>query len=256
MVIDRDEGMAEADGTGIDDPGTAARALMRACPQATLATLQRETGSGHTGWPVPSLVLVGFDSDATPLLLISRLAEHTLNLEADPRCGLLFDGTAAHPDRLTGPRLSVQGRATREADNRSRGRFLARHPSASAYAGFADFGLWRVSVERGHMVAGFGRIRTLEAGQLRLPPADWMDLAPAEAEIIAHMNQDHADAVALYATRLLGRPAGDWRMTGIDPDGCDLHDGTHPARLDFPTKVRNPEQARAELVKLVKRARG
>ncbi|WP_035705349.1 HugZ family protein [Niveispirillum irakense] len=251
MVIDQVEGAEPP----VEDPGATARTLMRASIQATLATSQRETGAGIGGWPSPSLVLVGFDLDATPLLLISRLAEHTLNLEADPRCGLLFDGTAGHPDRLTGPRLSIQGRARRDDDTRRIGRFLARHPSAAAYIGFADFGLWRVDVERGHMVAGFGRIRAMGADQLHLPPADWLELAPAEEDIVAHMNADHADALALYATRLLDLPAGDWRMTGIDPDGCDLRDGPQAARLPFATKVRNADQARAELVRLVKRAR-
>ena len=252
MVIDQVEG----EESPVEDPGAAARALMRASIQATLATSQRETGAGIGGWPSPSLVLVGFDLDATPLLLISRLAEHTLNLEADPRCGLLFDGTAGHPDRLTGPRLSVQGKARRDDDSRLTDRFLARHPSAAAYAGFADFGLWRVDVERGHMVAGFGRIRAMGTSQLHLPPADWLDLAPAEKDIVAHMNEDHAGAVQLYATTLRGQPAANWRMTGIDPDGCDLHDGTQAIRLPFTRKVRNADQARAELVRLVKQARG
>ncbi len=238
------------------DLGREARALMRASGQATLATLTRPgVEGGLEGWPSPSLVLVGFDLDATPLLLISRLAEHTRNLEADPRCGLLFDGTEGHADRLTGPRLSVQGRAERAGDARLTERFIARHPSANAYAGFRDFALWRVTPLRGHLVAGFGRIHHLAADALTLPPVDWMDLSAREADIVGHMNQDHADAVALYATRLLGQPAGDWRLTGIDPEGCDLRAGQETARLPFATLVRNAKAARAELVRLVAKAR-
>lgn len=250
MVID------QLDGDGaVNDPGAAARSLMRGCGQATLATHHAGLDASLVGWPVPTLVLVGFDLDATPLLLISRLAEHTRNLEGDPRCGLLFDGTGSHADTLTGPRLSLLGRAVRDGDERRLARFIARHPSASAYAGFADFALWRVEAKRGHMVAGFGRISAIPPDQLRLPPADWADLAEAEAGIIAHMNEDHADAVQLYATRLLDRPAGDWRITGIDPEGCDLRDGPHSTRLPFRRRVRDGETARAELVRLVKQAR-
>lgn len=234
------------------DIGLEARTLMRGSGQATLATLVRPgTEGGLDGWPSPSLVLVGFDLDASPLLLISRLAEHTRNLEADERCGLLFDGTGGHADRLTGPRLSVQGRAERNGDAMLLERFIARHPSASAYAGFRDFALWRVTVKRGHMVAGFGRIHALEADAMRLPPADWQGLADRQGDIVTHMNQDHADAVALYATRLLDQPPGGWRMTGIDPDGCDLAAGTLYARLPFARRVRDADMARAELVRLV-----
>jgi putative heme iron utilization protein len=250
MVID------QLDGDGAtNDPGAAARGLMRGCGQATLATHHAGQDASLVGWPVPTLVLVGFDLDATPLLLISRLAEHTRNLEGDPRCGLLFDGTGGHADTLTGPRLSLLGRAVRDGDERRLARFIARHPSASAYAGFADFALWRVEAKRGHMVAGFGRIRAIPPEQLRLAPADWTELAEAEADIVSHMNDDHADAVQLYATTLLGQPAGDWRITGIDPEGCDLRDGTQSARLSFGRRVRDAESARGELVRLVKKAR-
>lgn len=246
----------QEDGTIPADIGFAARTLMRGATLATLATLSRPgMEGGMEGWPSPSLVLVAFDLDASPLLLISRLAEHTRNLEADGRCGLLFDATAGHDDRLTGPRLSVQGVAERAGDPMLLERFIARHPSASTYAGFRDFALWRVTVRRGHMVAGFGRIHSLEPDALRLPPADWQALAPRHDDIVAHMNQDHADAVALYATRLLDQPAGDWRLTGIDPDGCDLSAGPLTTRLPFATRIRDADRARAELVRLVALAR-
>ena len=62
----------------------------------------------------------------------------------------------------------------------------------------------------GHLVAGFGRIAWIEAEDLRLRGAATA-LAKAEADIIAHMNADHADAVALYAERLLGRRGAGWR---------------------------------------------
>ena len=243
--------MTEGEGP---DRAAAARNLMRGCGQATLATLTRP-GSDGEGWPSASLVLTGFAPDGSPLLLISGLAEHTRNLNADPRCGLLFDDTAGHADRLTGPRLSVQGEAVRDGDPALLRRFLARHPSAETYVGFGDFALWRVAVTRGHMVAGFGRIHSLSVEDLRLPDGDCATLAGAEADIVTHMNQDHADAILLYATRLLGKMAGDWRLTGIDPDGADLRAGHNTARLPFATRVTHGGQARAELVRLVAQAR-
>lgn len=136
-----------------------ARALMRAQTTAALGTLM-DAG------PYVSLVLVAFDADGSPLLLLSRLAQHTKNLLADARASLLFDGTAGLEDPLTGPRLTVLGSAAPCADRGALDRYLARHPSARTYAGFGDFGLWKVSIERGHSVAGFGQIQWIEASAL------------------------------------------------------------------------------------------
>src|SRR5439155_6710627 len=134
-------------------------------------------------------------------------AQHTKNLLAEPRIALLFEDTAELPDPLAGPRLSLLG-AARRCDDASgasllAARFAARHPSSATYAGFADFHLYRVEIERGHLVAGFGRIHWIEGGDLRFP-GDASALAAAEPGIVAHMNSDHADAIALYAEHLLG----------------------------------------------------
>lgn len=238
-------------------PAVRARRVIRAADRAVLATCLRDARElpGAAGWPYPSLVLVACDHDATPLLLISRLADHTRNMAADARVGLLFDGTAGHADPLAGPRVSVLGRAVPSDVPRQRDRFLARHPAAARYAGFADFGLWRVAVERAHLVAGFGSIHWIEGRDLLLNTGTALPLIEREADIVGHMNADHADAVDLYATALLGQSGGGWRLTGIDPEGCDLRRGAAVARLDFEAPVSDADAARAELVRLVKRAR-
>nr|WP_165772091.1 DUF2470 domain-containing protein [Niveispirillum lacus] len=227
---------------------------MRGCTQATLATLTRP-GGDRAGWPSPSLALIGFATDGCPLLLISGLAEHTRNLLVDPRCGLLFDGTAGHIDRLTGPRLSVRGQAEPTQDPALLRRFLTRQPTAVTYAGFGDFGLWRVVITDGHLVAGFGRIHTLSTDDLCLPATACEYLARAEAELVAHMNQDHADALALYATALLGKGHGRWCMTGLDPDGLDLRTDADTARLAFTAPVYDVGQAHTEMMRLATLAR-
>lgn len=228
-----------------------ARAVMRGCGQAALATGQRDMES----WPHPSLVLVALDLDATPILLISALAEHTRNALEDTRAGLLFDGTAGLDDPLTGPRVAVLGRLERTDAPRHRARFLARHPGAALYAGFTDFAVWRLVPERAHLVAGFGRIRWIDGRDLTLPPAVYADLSERASDIVAHMNEDHADALNLYASVLMRQAPGAWRMTGIDPEGCDLRKETLTLRLPFPNVVTTAEQARGELVRLVKDAR-
>lgn len=227
-------------------PAEQARAVARACRTAVLAT-EMADGSG----PYASLVLVAFDHDGAPLLLISRLAEHTKNIAADARVSLLCDGTAGLEEPLTGPRVSLQGRAERSEEPRHRARFLARHPSAEVYAGFADFAFYRIEAERAHIVAGFGRIHWINDYLLETAPA----LQQAEADILEHMNGEHADAVQLYATKLLGRSGDGWRLCGIDPEGADLIRNHDLARLPFHKPVTDAESARVELVRLVKRAR-
>jgi hypothetical protein len=228
------------------ETGAAARLLVRSLDRASLAT-------SMAGTPYASLVLSACAPDGTPLLLLSRLAQHTQNLLADPRASLLFDGTAGLDDPLTGARVTLVGRCEASADPALRARYLARHPSAELYAGFADFSLWRLVVERAHLVAGFGRIEWIDAAEL-LPPAP-SALAAAEAEIVAHMNADHGDAVELYATRLLGRTAGGWRLTGVDAEGVDLRRGGESARLAFARRIDDASGARSELVRLVAEAR-
>ncbi len=240
----------------IEDMSRAARDLVRGLDRAALATALPPHPSGEAGaaWPYASLVLVAVDHDLSPILLLSDLAEHTKAIAADDRVSLLFDGTGGLDQPLTGPRVTVLGRATRTTDGRLGERFLARHPDAAMYAGFRDFHFYRVTLERAHLVAGFGKIRWLEAGELRLvPPA--AGLPESEAGIVRHMNEDHADALRLYAQKLLGLPGGDWRMTGIDAEGLDLRHAGQVARLPFDAPLASAAEARKVLVALVGRAR-
>jgi putative heme iron utilization protein len=226
-----------------------ARQLLRSLDRASLATsLAASLGGG----PYASLVLVATAPDGSPLLLVSDLAQHAINIATEPRVALLFDGTAGLAEPLTGPRVTVLGRAEQSADERLRARFLARHPGAALYAGFADFHLYRVAVERAHLVAGFGRIDWIAAVEL-LPPG-LAALADSEEDILRHINEDHG-AVELYARVLAGRQGEGWRLTGIDAEGIDLRREGEVARLDFAAPVGDAQAARAALVRLAQEAR-
>jgi putative heme iron utilization protein len=130
---------------------TTVRELLRRAPRASLAT------SNEAGAPYASLVLVADDERGAPLLLLSDLAEHTKNLARDARASVLVEA-ADGGDPLAAPRATFLGTMARVADEAMRARFVARHPSAAVYAGFADFAVHRLEVERVHLVAGFGRI--------------------------------------------------------------------------------------------------
>jgi putative heme iron utilization protein len=142
------------------------------------------------------------------------------------------------------------------SDPAARARFLSRNPSAAAYADFEDFAFYALRVEGAHFVGGFGRINDLTPEQLKTDISDAEALILAESEIVAHMNADHADAVQLYATKLLGAPEGDWRFVSCDPLGCDLVCGETGLRLDFPERVTTPQAVRKVLVEMAQSARG
>ncbi len=232
-------------------PAAEARLLVRRSMTAALATLDQATAH-----PYASLVLVATMPGGAPLLLISQLARHTRNLTAEPRASLLFDGTGRSADPLAGGRVTLIGRMVTESAEAARRRFLARHPSAETYVDFADFAFYRLDVERAHYVGGFGRIVELPAAEVLTSTESAEALLAAEAEIVAHMNMDHADAVGLYATNLAGESQGPWRMAGIDPDGADLIAGARAARLVFPSSIATPGQARRMLADLAHAARG
>jgi hypothetical protein len=230
-------------------PGATVRSLLRTQDRAALGTLD-----GH-GAPYVSLVMLAVDHDAAPLLLLSDLADHTKNIRRDARVSLLVDGTLDMATPLAGARATLMGRLEPAPAAHQLRRFVARHADAEGYASFGDFNLYRMRAERAHLVAGFGRIHWLDADAVLWPLPEDLPLAAAEADIVQHMNEDHADALALYATQLARQPEGAWRLTGVDPEGADLACGRRRARLWFDKPAVDAEAARVELVRLVKRAR-
>jgi putative heme iron utilization protein len=237
------------------NPIATAKTLLRATRAGTLATIDR-----NTGHPFASLVNVATDVDGAPLILTSRLSTHTANLEADGRASILLAETGKG-DPLAHPRLTVLGTLAAvprdSADGaRVRRRFLARHPKSELYADFGDFSFWRLTVVSAHLNGGFARAADLKAADVLTDLAGAADLVAAEEGAVAHMNQDHAEAVRLYATKLLGAREAAWRISGLDPEGLDLAAGDATLRLQFPAPVDGPGPLRQTLVQLADEARG
>jgi putative heme iron utilization protein len=231
------------------DPKTATKTLLREGLTGALATLMPGTGD-----PYCSLVNVATAADGAPLLLISTLAIHTRNLQADPRASLMID-ERKEGDPLEGARIMLMGKMTHTDDPAVRRRYLSRHPEAEQFAGFKDFGFHRMDISRIHLVAGFGRIVDLKPEDVLTNMSAADALAEAEAGAVAHINEDHKDALRLYATKLLKAGDGDWRCTGCDPDGLDLRSGRTGLRLRFPQRVTGPGPLRAVLKELAEQAR-
>ena len=232
------------------DAKLAAKKLLREGRSGALATLMPGTGD-----PYCSLVNVATDFTGAPLLLLSTLAIHTKNLLADNRVSLMLD-ERKDGDPLEGARVMLMGSCAKTAGPAVRSLYLRRHPEAEMFAGFGDFAFYRMEIARAHLVAGFGRIVDLKPADILTDLSDAQPLVDAADDAIAHMNADHAEACRLYATKLLGAPDGDWRCTGIDPDGIELQLGQTALRLPFPQRVTAPGPLRAVLKQLADDARG
>jgi putative heme iron utilization protein len=231
------------------DAVAVAKGLLRTVRAGALATIERDTG-----FPFASLVTVATDWDGSPLLLLSRLSGHTLNLEAESRASLLL-AQVGKGDPLAHARLTVLGRAERATEPQVRRRFLRRHPKAALYVDFPDFSFWRLAITGAHLNGGFARAASVTAEGLKAGIDGADALLQAEADALDHMNRDHAEALSLYATRLAGAPDGAWQASGLDPEGLDLMAGDRTARLVFPDPVKDPEALRRLLKELADRAR-
>jgi putative heme iron utilization protein len=230
-------------GEGPGDAAWAARCLLRAARAATLATSAQ-------GQPFASLVTPATAPDLSVLLLLSNLSEHTRHLRADSRCALLVTGAAVGANPQTAPRLTVTGLAEPDGDSALKARFLAVHPYASLYADFADFAVWRVRPMAGLFVGGFARAVRLRAVDLLPDAAAVAAIAANESAIIAHCNEDHADALAAIAGQAGSSSGGSWRMVGVDTDGCDLAQEETVIRIPWSTPAADAGAVRTELVRL------
>jgi heme iron utilization protein len=229
------------------DPATDSRRLLRKIRSCALATLTQ------SGGPFVSLTAIATDYAGNPILLLSRLAVHTRNLERDGRCSLLL-AQGGRGDPLAHPRLTLEAIAERINDQQARDRFLRRNPKAALYADFPDFSFWSARITSLHLNGGFARAADLEPRDVLTPFEGAETLLAAEADILDHLNGDHADTLALLAQKL-GEAAGAWRASGLDPEGLDLLCGDASARLPFPTRVETPDAVRDALIELARRAR-
>ena len=238
-------------------PAEEARALLASTNVATLATYSED------GYPWASLVAFGsLDGDGSPVLFVSRLAEHARNLERDPRASLVVAEPNPGPDVLARGRVTLAGTAERPAPDfaeSARDAYVAAVPSAKAYLDFRDFSLWILRVERVRWVGGYGRMDTVDAGSYMAAEPD--PVARAAAGAMAHLNVDHADALLAMAQALGGYPdATVATCTSIDRYGLDLEldtpRGPSSTRIGFAERVTAADGLRAATVELARRVRG
>lgn len=233
-----------------DEARKLAREVLRSARSAALAVIEPRSD----GFPFVSRVLLGIDTDGTPVILVSALSTHTQALSTDRRCSLL-SGEIGKGDPLAHARLTVQceaGRVERDSavHTRIRERFIRRHPKAQLYVDFPDFAFFRLTPLKASLNGGFGRAYALDGEDLliRSPAID--DLAAMESRAIDHMNTDHSDAASKYAKLYCKAKGSGWRICGLDAAGMDLASGDQLKRLEYEKPLQSGGELREMLVKL------
>ena len=197
------------------------------------------------------------DDLGRPVFLISSMAMHTQNLQQDPRASLLITQPDSSGDPLGAARVTLVGTTAEVPADQVRDLYLSRYENAKYWQEFSDFTYHRLEVSAVYFIGGFGVMGWVAAEEYTGAQPD--PLAGTAQEIIQHMNQDHADALALIARRFADEAATEAAMTDVDRLGFHLRlktgDRVHGCRVAFPREVRNKDEARVVLVEMVRAAR-
>ena len=233
-----------------------ARTLVYLGRIGSLSTLSRK----QPGFPFGSVMPYGLDNHGRPIFLISTMAMHTQNLQADPRASLLVTQEDAGGEPLGASRITLVGNVLPVPDAEvaeAREIYLARHANSKYWVDFEDFSFYRMNVVDVYYVGGFGVMGWVSASEYDRSQPD--PLADSMAEIIQHMNADHKDALVLLARKFAHLESEEATMTAVDRLGFHVRlktpDGMRGARIAFLREVSNPAETRKVLVEMVQQAR-
>jgi putative heme iron utilization protein len=227
-------------------------------------------------WPFGSLAPFALTETGAPIVLISEIAEHTRNLQKDPRVSLFVQDPEAEGDPQSTWRLTVMGRARRvvarsdlrpvagreeaivledDAFAALQARYAARVPDAPRYFEAHRFGYWQIEPQRTRAIGGFGAIHWLEGDAILRDPRGG-GIAEASARILEHMNEDHGDALVDIVAAAGGVRPQSARMISLERTGC-LVETREPNALrwiDFGKEIHAAD-ARNVFVELTRAAR-
>lgn len=208
-------------------PAHAPLHLLHTAAVGTLATHARQP----EGFPYPSMLPFAPDPQHRPTILVSRLAEHTHNLHADPRAGFLVVD-APDGDVLSGQRVTLLGAFEPvEPTPQVVRRYLRYHPDAQRYLVLGDFTFWTMRLERLRYIGGFGAMGWLDGAELDpLPPLGFDE----ENALIEEFTGADVDR-------------GGLELIGIDRYGADLKQDGLRNRCMFDGAKPNSECLRAAL---------
>jgi heme iron utilization protein len=233
-----------------------ARTLMYLGCIGSLSTLSRK----QPGFPFGSVMPYGLDDRGRPIFLISTMAMHTQNLQANPRASLLVTQNDSDGDPLGASRVTLVGNVLPLPESEvveARKLYLARYANSKYWVDFEDFAFYRMDVVDVYYVGGFGVMGWVTASEYDRSQPD--PLADSMGEIVQHMNADHKDALVLLAREFARIESQEATMTSVDRLGfharLKTQDGMRGTRIAFLREVSSPAEARKVLVEMVQQAR-
>ena len=247
-----------SDQPAVPEPSFAerARTLLYLARIGSLSTLSRK----QPGFPFGSVMPYALDARGRPIFLISTMAMHTQNLQADPRASLLVTQNDAGGDPLGASRVTLVGNVLPLPEPElaeARKLYLARYANSKYWVDFEDFSFYRLDAVDVYYVGGFGVMGWVSASEYDRAQPD--PLADSMAEIIRHMNADHKEALVLLARAFARIESQEATMTAVDRLGfharLKTQDGVKGARIAFLREVSNPAETREVLVEMVQQAR-
>jgi heme iron utilization protein len=233
-----------------------ARTLMYTGRIGSLSTISRK----QPGFPFGSVMPYALDKDGRPIFLISTMAIHTQNLNADSRASLLVTQADASGDPLGASRVTVIGDVhtiPQPEVAEARTRYLESYPNSKYWVDFEDFSFYRLDVVDVYYVGGFGVMGWVAAPDYNLAQPD--PLADSAAGIIEHMNADHKDALVVLARVFGGMGSEEAAMTAVDRLGFHVRlktpEGMKGIRIAFLRPAATAMETRKVLVEMVQQAR-
>lgn len=217
------------------------------------------------GFPFGSVVPYCLDAQGCPLILISRIAQHTHNLKQDAKCSLFVGERGAEDVQAVG-RLTLLAEARQLCDqaaiDAAARRYYRYFPESQDYHRAHDFDFWVLAPVRWRYIGGFGAIHWLDHVALANPfavaataaAADAVAVGAGESELgmLEHMNSDHASAIGHYVA-LAGLPTQvPAALVGIDSEGFHLRIGQGVYWLAFATPCNTPAEVRQAFVQLAR----
>ncbi len=228
-----------------EDIAVAARELLLARLEGVLSTHSHDV----PGYPFGSVVQYVADAQGFPVMLISRLAQHTRNLQQNPHCALTLVATGS-ANVQEAARLTWLGVAeplpSPSAELKTR--YAHFYPESTTYLGM-DFDFWRIGLHKARYIGGFAQIHWVEPARLPLPNPFF---GAAEESMVVHMNQDHVDAMEKYCARAGIAHTSPPVMAGVDAEGFHLRVDNRLHRFRFPGAADSPGAVRRHLVEMAR----
>lgn len=231
---------------------TEAKALLRACETGVISTISYNL----RGYPFGSVSPFISCSEGKLYFYISDIAQHAKNLEKDSRMSLTVFHQAEEGDQNAHGRVTVVGDAVPINGDKAKQaleQYILRFPEAGTYKQAHDFKIWQMDIVRVRYIGGFGKIFWLEQEEWSAPASPW-DFE-AETGMIAHMNEDHQDAMALILAHHHNVQDDMPTMTGVVTDGFYIRSHDKNYYVPFENVCAKHEDVRMELVRLTNRAR-